>query len=88
MSIAPDWRAISRPCLKAISVGMPRIRDAAVAGVYALPAIWRIAQAGYGLEHVRYLLIAAVAQQAVISLASSRKQMRLRLGSPAATQLE
>lgn len=54
--------------------------------VYALPAVWLSTQPGYKLEHIWYLSIFAAAVQLAVSLVLLRKQMRLQLGSPAATQ--
>lgn len=54
--------------------------------VYAVPTIWLTSQPGYKIEHVWYLSIAATVVQAALSFALLRKQMRLRLGSPPATQ--
>jgi Na+-driven multidrug efflux pump len=53
---------------------------------YALPAIWLTQQPNYQIEHVWYLSIASNVLQAVISVMLLRKQMRLQLGSPVATQ--
>jgi putative MATE family efflux protein len=54
--------------------------------VYALPAIWLTTQPGYKLEHIWYLSIVAAVTQMLVSVMLLRKQMRLQLGSPAATQ--
>jgi putative MATE family efflux protein len=54
--------------------------------VYALPAIWLTTQPGYEIEHIWYLSIAAAMTQVIVSVLLLRKQMRLQLGSPAATQ--
>jgi putative MATE family efflux protein len=54
--------------------------------VYAVPAIWLSMQPGYKLEHIWYLSILAAVVQLTVSLVLLRKQMRLQLGSPAATQ--
>jgi putative MATE family efflux protein len=54
--------------------------------VYAVPAVWLSLQPGFKLEHVWYLSIAAACVQATISLLLLRKQMRVQLRSPAATQ--
>ncbi|HEY0941536.1 MAG TPA: MATE family efflux transporter [Steroidobacter sp.] len=51
--------------------------------VYALPLMWVTARPGYKIEHVWYLSIAASAVQTALSFTLLRKQMRLRLGSPA-----
>lgn len=53
---------------------------------YAVPAIWLTQQPNYQLEHVWYLSMASNVLQAVISVMLLRKQMRLQLGSPVATQ--
>lgn len=53
---------------------------------YAVPTIWLTTRPNYQLEHVWYLSIAASVLQAAISALLLRKQMRLQLGSPAATQ--
>jgi putative MATE family efflux protein len=54
--------------------------------VYALPAIWLTTQPGYKIEHIWYLSIFAAVTQLSVSVMLLRKQMRLQLGSPAATQ--
>lgn len=53
--------------------------------VYAVPLMWLTARPGYEIEHVWYLSIAASAVQAALSVTLVRKQMRLRLGSPASS---
>ncbi len=53
---------------------------------YALPVAWLTTQPNYQLEQVWYLSIATAALQAVISVLLLRRQMRLQLGPPAATQ--
>jgi hypothetical protein len=54
--------------------------------VYALPAVWLTTQPGYKIEHIWYLSIVAAVTQMTVSVLLLRKQMRLQLGSPAATQ--
>lgn len=72
---------------QALGNTMPALASSAVRlAVYALPAIWLTTQPGYKLEHIWYLSIGAAVTQMAVSVLLLRKQMRLQLGSPAATQ--